>query len=362
MNRETNQPAGVDRRRVTLVLRAMAAVCVMVAAGLAVVAPAGAEPPDQIGFWNRLKPDLPPDLGNPLPPPPDVPQDGFLVANDSSGPQAIAALRFNANRAQETILVVSSHDGSSLAGTDIVACPITGEWDQQFDGKWSDRPDLLCVATAEKGILSSDETTLTFRLGPEFFRDRVLVDYIEIGLSPAEGANLPFRAIFGNPGSNGLTGVDGPLFAPPTLPPTTRAPATTAPPPTVASTLPPQTFAVTPDTGFFGGTTDTSAAPTTSIDFVTTTVLPSDEQAFTNAAAAIPSDGSDRLLAIILLLLTAAGLFMVSNQTAPTPRLLGGTARMRGEAGAVDTAAPEEPVGGVGKFKRARSGMPTKRR
>jgi hypothetical protein len=348
-----------------VILRSLAAACLTASAIVAVwPAPAQAESPDSTGWWNKLKPVLPPDAGNPIPPPPDVPAEGLLVANDPSGAQAFVALRFEATRARQAVLTLHAPGDEPVPPTAaMVACPVLSDWDQVFDGPWERRPDVDCLTIAAPGEISDDGLTVTWPINEEYFRLGVLVNKIEIAVLPDPASAVPFRAVFERPGFDALV-ADGPLIEPAgvdggeggaIVPPPELPTAIDAPPLSGgAGVLPPD--------GSFGS--DAGLPPS---DVAGDGSAPGGSGATTPiesaASLAAPGSTSDRMMAAALLALTAAGLFLASGRHAPRPKLIGGLAHRADAPGSA--AQPDEwsdsdqdPTGGVGRFRRVRSGAP----
>lgn len=349
----------IHRRRSIVITRLLAVLCLIAGALVAwLPTPATAEAPAAIGWWNKAKPEFPSELGgDPLPPPPDVPDEGFLVANDPTGPMAIAGLRFEATDAVKAVLTLHAPEDSPWADTvELSACPVLTEWEPVFDGAWDNRPELSCDTIEAAGEFNDDRTTVTFQINEEFFRLGVLVSTIEIGLRPSSSSVQPFRAPFAEPGIDALVAVDGgPLIRPAGSGDGEEvlAPPPALPPPAAGSPI--------------GGSDDLGGSLSSDQglgDTTPTTVANGPQQTETAgqetaAPIASPDSGGERLLAGALLAMLGMGLFLSSTRQPHQPRLIGGLAH-RSDGGELDAPPPpghgEER--GLGRFRRARSGQP----
>lgn len=398
-------------------LRIVASCCV-VAAGLVVVTPSasGAEGPDAVGWWSKQLPTqddsraegsggdvtgqsvgapvrfgtasspgqipvettLPggeggggPVTTGPLPvnpptlpespittpdpgtgaPNPTVPDGGLWVGNDPSGPHAVSALRFRGDIGSGE-LILTLAPGSTVAGP-VVACPIISGWSPGPEGAWRDRPAIDCDRFELSGRLSSDGTKMTFNIPQGFteFGERVL----DIGLRPAVGAGDLFDLYFEAPGPESFVVFEGQQLPPPepefpepdesTLP--TTAPSSNAEPrqdlpatPAPSTTVAEETAAPPVDIGGGNGPLPQPVADVF--------------EPFTESRAS-------RIFSVTLLLLLGLGLWYLSGQEVREPRLLGGLAASGGAGNAAKAVAPAADRGrGIGRFKRERSGPPTK--
>lgn len=278
-------------------------------------------------------------------PNPTVPDGGLWVSNTPAGPMAVSALRFRGDIGSGE-LVLTFAPGSTIAGP-VVACPIISNWSPGPEGAWRDRPAIDCDRFELSGRLSGDQTQLVFSIPQGFseFGERVL----DIGIRPAVGAGDPFDLYFEAPGPESFVLFEGQQLPPPeeelpepdeaslpTTMPTTTAPFvdTTAP----VTTAPEEAAAPPVQIG------DDGPLPQPVADVF---------EPFTESRAA-------RIVAVTLLLLLGLGLWYLSGQQIRQPHLLGGLAGSDAARRAADAAPPVEQGRGIGRFRRPRTGPPTR--
>ena len=308
--------------------------------------PAAAAAPTAMGWWWEA------EQGAPVPPPPTVPAGGFMVGGDPSGPNAVAALRFQlADDDSAPILTLGIADNGNVNGASdtIVACLSASPWKPAAPGNWSDKPAPRCDKFA-KGTLSGDGKTVAFALSPLVAAGGTTLDVV---LTPAAGAN--FELTFNAPSEASLA--------------TTKVPSDSS-----------SDFASATDTSpaFDSGTAD-SPSPDLSSDassLLTSPysatqpppVDPSQTVAFNPTAAASQARGAGspppstrRTPAIaVLLLLAVAGVAWASGRAqVPALRRLGPLSTSDRPATPARVEA-DAAVGGLGRFARVRLGAPPK--
>ncbi|HEX9682291.1 MAG TPA: hypothetical protein VGA13_04370 [Acidimicrobiales bacterium] len=315
--------------------------CLVGAAAMAVPVGANAESPDSSGYWNRLKPKPPeeaPSVGNPIPPPPDVPQESLLVSHSGAEPQAISALRFAASQAVDATLILHRDDSEDAEvpfstgqlDVPILACAIASSWDGEVDGAWENRP-LWNPDACTSGVANAADDTMSWPIDERHFRNNPVVDSIEMALIP--DGNQPFRIVFDKPTSDALRANDGsPLvevsafeFEPlPAAPPPGSASG-----PSTAPATPSPTFAATPPSPQLD-TAPLTPAPAAGPALDTAAPVPPAE---TSAPVLVAADQpradseSERLLATVILAVMGVSLAFATTGSAPEPRLIGGLAR-----------------------------------
>ena len=152
------------RRRllVALALGGLTAAGVLLAS-----APTGwADAPAVYGWWYAANAGLP----VPPPAPPSVPPDGMYVANDVSGPAAIAALSVPVPSGAGMGQLILHIAGSPLMSQPPIACPLRSSIKTAEGGAWSDRPTYDCTQAEKVGSVDAAKTTVTFDASP-FLRD-----------------------------------------------------------------------------------------------------------------------------------------------------------------------------------------------
>lgn len=125
-----------------------------------------ADAPSAYGWWYEANAGLP--VAPPAPP--SVPADGMYVANDVSGPAAIAALSIPVPSGASMGPLVVHVAGTPLMSQPPVACPLRSAFKPAEAGAWSDRPTYDCAQAEKVGSVDSAKTTVTFDASP-FLRD-----------------------------------------------------------------------------------------------------------------------------------------------------------------------------------------------
>jgi hypothetical protein len=308
---------------------------------------------DAQGWWNRTQ-DLPVQgsptgiddpTGNGLttaptvPAPATVPEDGLYVANDASGPSAIAAVRYLVGQAGGT-LTLKLPDGTALTGTeDVVACPVLGGFTPAQNGRWDSAPAYDESACIVKGTPDDAGTAFTFDIPATFASS---LGDISVVIVPAVGSTSVFSLPFAKPDDTSFT-VTTPVQSPP-APPSTPA----YEPGTAVYTAP----APSSSPSFSSPSAPTVAAPDTSGggDAV---AAPAPVALATPAAAKTPSRAS-QVAAVVTLLAIGAALWWLTSQPQRAPRLLGSVGgKATAEPVAVAAVRTVRPRG-VGRFARHR--------
>lgn len=288
-----------------------------------------------------------------LPPPPNVPEGGFMVAGQPSGATAMAALRFElADDETSPVLTLRVADGGDQGGetAELAACVTGSAWSPtDGPGRWQDKPSAACEEGSVTGVRAEDGSTWTFALTPllvDGLLDLLLVPGTVDGAPPgADGSTfqLAFEPVassdleteagrqpsgtpfvlpdfdsggFAPPG-DGAGGFDGSVYTPP--------PATGA----FRPALPPE------DQGL------TATAPATQRRNPVLPLAPVSES----------DQGADTtLLGAVVLGLAGVVALGTAREPLPPPRRLGRLAGPAGQAAAAPTVA------GLGRFARPRTG------
>ncbi|MBV9291508.1 MAG: hypothetical protein JO222_03575 [Frankiales bacterium] len=363
----------VRRRAIALLVIATGGVGALL---LGAAAPAGAQAPAVASWWNVA------NLGKPAPAPPappDVKAGDLLVQGSNSAPagvtlpvskapasaQAIAGLSFTLAATDIVGALRLTIEGTPPPQVSVVACKATKPVPREENGPWADVPaydGTACDPGVLKGstvvfanasrLVTPGRLALVLLPGPV---DRVVFKHpdasaLQVTSATGVGAAAPPLGSDNGTGTTPSGGNAGPVSAPvggsavsqPTvgLPPpsTSTAPAT---PPLVAGQP------TTP-----GTTTPAAAARTT-------------------AASSGLSTGARRAIALVILALEAVG-FVLMSRTGEPPAVVTGAGLVAGAAGAGGLVGgrfrpPDRvvaggrsvataDVGGVGRFRRERSG------
>lgn len=204
------------RRRAAVVFLALTLVS---AGGLA-----SAAAPDTYGWWWKAQQTS--DFM--LPAPPSVPADGLYVANDPSGPTAVAGLRYASAGSGSAVLQLVVAQGSTSAIADqIVACPTSDAVSGGQAELWAARPEGDCDAGKVPGEASPDGTAVVWKLGSPF---EVAPSTWNVVLQPDPESLVPFQVAFDAPAENSFAAAR--QGTPPPAPTTAPAPAPPASLPT----------------------------------------------------------------------------------------------------------------------------------
>jgi len=160
--------------------RILAAVLVLAGSVLGWTASADAATVVDVGWWDRNADALLPAL--------DPPPDGALrVANDPTGPSAVAAVRFELEDGEaDPTLVLRPADDPVPADAGFVACPATSDWEPAEGGPLADAPTADCEISAALGAVAADGTSVSFDLST--FPDAPVFDVV---ISPAPSGTNP---------------------------------------------------------------------------------------------------------------------------------------------------------------------------
>lgn len=295
---------------------------------------AQAQAPDQTGWWFELQTK---SLPAPLPNPPAVPDGGIFVQQGPQGPVAYGAVQAHLSNAQSAILTLTVAQGSTTAvPASLRACATTAAWQapQSEPGAWEDAPAYTDPCTL--GAISSDGKYVAFFFGGPFLTSGAL----DVAIAPVDKSN-PFAIAFDKPADDSLAVTAGSAVKPPIAGPATPAPsgtsAITPSGPVVASPAIAPSPAVTPTT---------AAADLDTRSPVADAVL--------SAAGFGDPDRGARAAALAGASALVIGWWLLSTRTAPMPRLLGALAGAGADADRQSALA--SPVGGIGRFRRAREG------
>lgn len=180
---------------------------------------AGADAPDTVGWWWRAQTGA----GPALPPPVVVPDGGLWVANDPTGPMAVAALRFRVGDQRAGALTLTAAD---VQGTPIVvACPAAAPWTKAEAGPWASRPLAACADAPVPATI--DGATFRWDIGG-LARDGV----VDVVLVPNPGT---FSVAFDPPGPDTLATTAPPATEPAPAPAPASASAPRVEPPFLAA-------------------------------------------------------------------------------------------------------------------------------
>ena len=320
--------------------RLLGAAAIVAALLVGLARPADAIPPSNAGWWWIVQ-----SGAAPVPAPPTVPGGGLMVGGTSSGPNAVAALRFELEADQGSpVLTLAVAENGDINGTEavVLACPATSAWASTYAGPSAARPASSC-AKSVKGVLSADAKTWTFNLTP-----LQVGNVVNVVLQPGDGStfNLTFN------------------------PPTTTTLATSPKPAPAVSDAASEDATSPIDDAASSAALDLSGIPLDAPAYIAPL---SDEIALERAdpqqgsprAQRAPtlavSDNTTRASGLALVLLLGIGLAACSLSQQPTPamRALGpmtGTADV-GRARRTAAAGPAQ-IGGLGRFVRPRTGPP----
>lgn len=365
------------RLRLAMVLAAVGATLVFsVPTADAVGAPTSA-------WWSRVAQTTPTDespvpLPAPAPAAPatvpvgaSVPEGQLLVESTPDGAIAVAAIRWVLDEGDSgSSLTLSVAPGSTLNQTSIVlACKASAPWaaPEASPGTWDTKP-LVDPSRCVNGVLADDAGSVSFGLQPLASGsdlDIVLVPgkNAEAGAvqAPVDVDSSTFRWLFDAPDGDSLRVVadsgfsegDGDQFVTPE-PTDTGFGAESAP----AVDLPPTDFAEPAPSFEPPADPVAAAAPALSPEELAPTV----PDVRRSVPAAAVSDGADRTIGFVLLLLAglmAAWSYWTADEE-PGTIGLGRFARPAPAAVPAAVAASGEPtIGGLSRFTRTRSTPPT---
>lgn len=359
-------------------LRGLAAVVLLAGAGVA--GSAGAQSPDDSGWWSRAQtPTTPPGVAPPptVPAPPTqvVPEGGLVVAMAAYSdvpdpanppppvaPVAIAALRFSVPEGAESTLSLSLADGYDADGPPAAPHPpflvdacvpdiSVPPWDPPAgaNGRWEDRPVADCSSFSVSSTVEEDGQRLGWVLPPQFQVSEGLLDVILVPRGvpdpqdAAKAVPVAFTLVFDPPDEQTLFTEGGVEEE---------------------AELEADDFAAD-----FGLTEDGSVFDEFGfVDDFTATDLEGifDENVAAGRtgtatgprrfrpAVGVPAidDRVERVLAVAVLFALATALWWIGGQPVRPPRLLGSV------GSGAPAAVPDSHTGGVGRFARSRVGRP----
>lgn len=284
-----------------------------------------------------------PDPGQDAPTPDPTPAGGLMVANDPTGPRAMAALRFDAPTAAGGIVTLKVASGSTPA-PGVRACPSLSDWQPGPNQGWSRRPAHDCGRVAVASSAAPDGS-ITFDLPADFRAPDA--EFFDVLLVPAENDGTPYQTVFEKPDVNALE-VTAEL--PEDEPVDDRD---------VEVDLPPTgDFDDFYDSGFpsFG---DVSSDVRDAQPTVSTSPNRGDRGALRGVAGVLESPTARRIAALGLVVLAGYAYWQSGQTTQRAPRLLGS---LGGGSSAVTVLAGPPPSSprGIGRFSRVRSAPPPK--
>lgn len=321
-------------RPVRAARRVVAALCAA-AIPFVLTTSADADAAGSFGWWYQLN-----DSSLPVapPPPPGAPSGGIYVQGTLAGPTAYGAVHFSSpgTTAGVAKLAVESSNGA----VEVAMCPTTSAWQAADGGPWQARPAFDCTTSKALGVLAADGKSIAFQLTDAFGNGG---EY-DLAIVPDPVAQTVFSLSLTAPGPDFFT-------------PTSNTPATVPPVEVITpefdsgSTGGFETGGSFPDAG---GTTDAGnfLQPTPTAPPVTTGGGGPGSDGGTGRVPTTPvshtDSGAERVGAAIGLALLAAALWFTGNRPNGdlTPELA--------KAGALSAS------GGVGRFARVRTALPTR--
>ena len=184
-------PPGTARRsreerlvtRTSRLVQVVGAIAVLVGVTMLPSLPfADAASVDDAGWWDRNN-GVP--LGGVAPP-----AEGVLrVANDPTGPSAVAAIRIALEPGESRpVLVLRVTGPTAPAGAGFLACRPKKAWKGDSGGPWGERPLADCEKGRVPGVVAEDGTTVTFGLA-----SLVAGGVVDVVIGPAADGRQPDR-------------------------------------------------------------------------------------------------------------------------------------------------------------------------
>lgn len=315
-----------------------AALC-LAAIPLVLTLTAGADSASSFGWWYQLNDS---NLLLAPPPPPGAPSGGIYVQGAPGGPSAYGAIHFSSpdSTAGVAKLTVESVNGPAT----VALCPTTSAWLPADGGTWQTAPTYDCTIAKSLGAMATDNKSITFPLTEAFASNG---EY-DLAIVPDPTVQGVFALSMSAPGSDFYTVTErttttlSPVTQPPPDP-TTYDPGNGN---TLGGYIPDSGGGSTSSNNFLSGPNAgaTPSAPVPNAGAGTT----GRPQGPIVAAPVSSTSSADRMMAGMGLALLAAGLWFIGNRTGSdlTPELL--------KAGAVSAH------GGVGRFARVRTAIPTR--
>lgn len=321
--------------------RLAAALCVA-AIPFVLTVSAGADSAGSFGWWYQLN-----DSSLPVapPPPPDAPSGGIYVQGALTGPSAYGAVRVSSPGTTAGVAKLTIE--SSSGAVEVAMCPTTSAWQAADAGPWQSRPSFDCTTTKALGVVAADGTTVTFQLTDAFAE----AGEFDVAIVPDPTAQTVFSLSLAAPGPDFFTPTaDTPTTLPPLVePPTFDDASDSSGGSDVGSDIALPDFGSTTDAGNF---LDPVPATPPAASVGDTSGATSGGGATGGRVATRPVSHTDssaeRVGAAIGLGLLALALWFTGNRATGdlTPELL--------KAGAVSAH------GGVGRFARVRTALPTR--
>lgn len=135
---------------------------------------------DDAGWWDR-------NNGVPLNGAPPPAEGALRVANDPTGPSAVAAVRIQLDPGEDQPRLVLRVTGDPAPATSgFLACVPTEAWEGDSGGPWGERPIADCERGRAGGQVSADGTTVSFDLS--ILQDDRVVDLV---IGPVATAGNP---------------------------------------------------------------------------------------------------------------------------------------------------------------------------
>lgn len=330
----------------------------LVAGGWLVAAPADAAPAssiDDVGWWARVHQE--PTLGGLLAPP-DVEEGQLLVEGTPEGATAIAAVRATLPEgATNPVLTLPTASAVGAEAAVLLACQTGSGWTGAHAGAWDAKPSPDCTQSVQ-GLVAEDGSSVSFALAPLQFGDQVDVVLTPGVVDGAEGApSSAFRIVFEGPDVSSIEVTEGTATGsgppPPIGPPVSFD---TSPPPAIGAGSSGGSF--TPPAPSSGGEVALppvrAALPETEQGATATAPIAQAQQPLAAPALAATGGSDGRLLGVIVVLAAGALLYWSSQQPVPQRQLLSRFASAAPHP--VDVVPAPETVGGLGRFRRERTG------
>ena len=347
------------------VVRALPVAVALLVTGALLVAgaePAAAQAPDRTGWWSTAPTDL-------SAAPSSTPADGLHLANGPHGQLAFAAVSYHLPPLSSARLTVRIAANTLVGTPAVVACPtVSDTWRAGGDQPAATAPAYTCRGRSVPALVSSDSTgmTLSFLLDDN---QELSPGVLSLALLPSPVSTAPFSLDLLAPGPGALvtqqvSAAQPPAAAPSALP--ARTPEARADPRPPAAPVP----ALVPF--------DAALPVLAALPGVAPALAPA--LAPLLAAGPLPAPpalaaprllrsaqqrrlGTDNranqaVLLVLVLLVGGVG-YLIGHNTELPLRLLGGRAP-RVDPDAPVLAGPDAPLGGLGRFARARTGPPRK--
>lgn len=322
---------------------------------------------DGAGWWNKsqqvpapveqapsLAPAPLPVTEVTVPPPPSVPEEGLYVANESSGPAAISAVRYTGGGSDGGTLTLTLAGSPATGQEPLAACPSPGGFTPEQNGRWDARPEYDEATCTVDGVFSEDNATVTFTLDSTFVG--TLGD-LQAVIVPKPGAAAPFQLAFEKPTNESLV-PSGPPAGESEMPAFDSGAAFDEGTSTFEAPAPSESF------GSFESPTSSFEAPATDApeEVAVGETTPETPAAVTTAPAKpISENRTARYMAVGVLLAIGVAFWWLASQPERAPRLLGslGAAARTADPAPAAARVAAVRIRGVGRFARPRTAPPT---